>query len=38
MGPFGRECRRFDPGSLGIFSVMLAQLAGPYFPSACTER
>jgi uncharacterized protein len=32
MGPFGRGRSRFDSGSLGIFSVLLAQLAGLYFP------
>lgn len=33
MGPFGRGRSRFDSGSLGIFSVLLAQLAGLYFPT-----
>ena len=33
MGSFGRERNGFDPGSLGVFSVLLAQPAGLYFPS-----
>jgi hypothetical protein len=38
MGPFGSGRGGLDFGSFGIFSVMLAQLAGQRYSSACTAQ
>jgi hypothetical protein len=37
MGPFGRGRSSFNSGSFGLCAVMLAQLAGLFFPSEYTE-
>ena len=38
MGPFGSGRGGLDSGSFGICSVMLAQLAGQRYSSACTAQ
>jgi hypothetical protein len=38
MEPFGRGRNRFDPGFLGVFSILLAQPAALYFSLVWEEE